>query len=318
MDSDSSLGNHKPILVGSYRVAYPILRPGSPVTRPSFFPKLQSYTDTIRDKTEQILDRHQLTDENTTVAVLNRQEFWAPDIGIATLLIINRWKEDSPKTWPPAVKEIVDFVYEYLVGCEETLHVEMTAPQRNNCGSVLLTSGFDRATPEGGRLDWAVIEVDPSRIGENRLPTEEAWEAKHGGLNALCVRTFGGLLQQSLGSFKDNTMAFGASVKCTTEDDGHAAGKPRHYSEELVIVGNDISNQGHSGRFWGPGDSRTVVFDARGQAIGRLFGGQVPAQTAEYELVTLIEDVFEDIKVSSQGQIGNIRIASSPSDCLYR
>ncbi|RMJ11564.1 hypothetical protein CDV36_008785 [Fusarium kuroshium] len=130
MDSDSSSGNRKPILVGSYRVAYPTLRPGPLVTRPSFFPKLQSYIDTIRDTTEQILDRHQLTDENTKVAVLNRQKFWAPDTGIATLLIINRWKEDSPKTWPSAVREIVDFVDGYLVGCDETLHVEMTAPQR--------------------------------------------------------------------------------------------------------------------------------------------------------------------------------------------
>ncbi|RSM11418.1 hypothetical protein CEP52_002997 [Fusarium oligoseptatum] len=145
-----------------------------------------------------------------------------------------------------------------------------------------------------------------------------------------------GPLQPS-GSFKDKTMALGASVwkvgvtsgpthgtfseykvKCTTEDDGHAASKPGYCSEEFVIVGNNISSQGHGGRFWGPGDSRTVVFDARGQAIGLLFGGQVPAQTAGYGLVTLIEDVFEDIKVSSQGQIGNIRIASSPSDCLSR
>ncbi|RSL60785.1 hypothetical protein CEP54_006608 [Fusarium duplospermum] len=130
MDSDSSSGNRKSILVGRYRVAYPILRPGPFVTRPSFFPKLQSYINTIRDTTEQILDRHQIKDEDTEVAVLNRQKFWAPDTGIATLLIINRWKEDSHETWPPAVRDIVDFANECLVGCGETLHIEMAAPQR--------------------------------------------------------------------------------------------------------------------------------------------------------------------------------------------
>ncbi|KAM6532692.1 hypothetical protein FALCPG4_005743 [Fusarium falciforme] len=57
--------------------------------------------------------------------------------------------------------------------------------KKNDCGSVLLASGFDRVTPEGGRLDWAVIEVNPFRIGENRLPTEETWDAKYGGWTLL-------------------------------------------------------------------------------------------------------------------------------------
>ncbi|KAH7276173.1 hypothetical protein B0J15DRAFT_558323 [Fusarium solani] len=595
MDPDASSGNRMPIPVGSYRVASPILRPGPLVTRPGFFPKLQSYIAPIRDRTEQILDLHQLTDEDTEVAVLNRQKYWAHDTGIATLLIIHRWKEDSHKTWPPAVREIVDFVDEYLVECDETLQIDMTAPQRviqkhltpapslpgldwpelrstihqkldtyeatrshvtaigifrlgfypdphlnpttvyisleddsdetqwiavsrnlksyihsqgwdfvvhmehnvvsrcafqlnlptggsltnlaealksnligrgeyeyrvnlgasigaahypsadgelispdagtlgcyieirikgssewkkcgltnyhitrswetdytmsskvrcypvtlesparikhnytiwdlndriranregepgwreeefrhgaikaaklerdraaklaffdhkkNDCGSVLLASGFDRATPEGGRLDWAVIEVDSPRIGENRLPTEEAWKAKYGGWDTPYAKTFGGLLQQPPGSFKDKTMAPGASVwkvgptsgpttgtfneykvECTIKDDVHAAGIPRSYFEEFITVDNDRSGQGQSGRFCGPGDPGSVVFDARGQAIGLLFGGQVPSQTAGYGLVTPIEDVFEDIKASSKGRVEDIRIASS-------
>ncbi|KAL6355809.1 hypothetical protein LRP88_09392 [Fusarium phalaenopsidis] len=130
MNPDASSGNRKPIFVGSYRVASPILRPGPLVTRPSFFPKLQSYIALIRDTTEKILDRHHLADEDTEIAVFNRQKSLALDTGVATLLIITRWKEDSHKTWPPAVREIVDFVDDYLVGCDETLHIEMTAPQR--------------------------------------------------------------------------------------------------------------------------------------------------------------------------------------------
>ncbi|KAL6355808.1 hypothetical protein LRP88_09391 [Fusarium phalaenopsidis] len=201
--------------------------------------------------------------------------------------------------------------------------------KKNDCGSVLLASGFDRVTPEGGRLDWAVIEVDPSRVGENRLPTEEAWEAKYGGWNAPYARTFGGLLQQPSGSFKDKIMAVGASVwkvgatsgptngtfnkykvKCTIKDHVHVADTPRCYSKEFVVIGNEISSQGQSGRLCGPGDSGSVVFDARGQAIGLLFGGQVPSQTAGYGLVTPIKDVFEDIKACSEGQIEDIRIAT--------
>ncbi|RSL93563.1 hypothetical protein CDV31_014663 [Fusarium ambrosium] len=159
MDSDSSSKNRKPILVGSYRVAYPILRPGPLVSRPSFGKKLQSYIDTIRNRTYEILDRHQLTDEDTKVAVLNH------------------FARRNDRSYAPY------------------------------------------------------------------------------------ARTFGGLLQQPSGSFKDKTMAPGASVwkvgvtsgpthdtfneykvKCTTEDDGHAASKPGYCSEEFVIVGNDISS----------------------------------------------------------------------------
>ena len=99
-------------------------------------------------------------------------------------------------------------------------------------------------------------------------------------------------------------------VKCTIKDDAHVTGTPRCYSEEFAIVGNGISSQGQRGRFCGPGDSGSVVFDTRGQAIGLLFGGQVPRQTAGYGLATPTEDVFGDIKASSEGKIEDIRIAT--------
>ncbi|RSL60786.1 hypothetical protein CEP54_006609 [Fusarium duplospermum] len=157
------------------------------------------------------------------------------------------------------------------------------------------------------------MDIDQSRIGENRLPTEEAWEAKYGGLDAPYARTFGGRLHQPSGSFRNKTIAPGASVwkvgatsgpthrtffdcalHLTLIDDAYVAGKPKYYSEEFVIVGNDISSQGYRGRFCGHGDSGSVV----------------PNHTADYGLVTLIEDVFEDIKASSQGQIEDIRITT--------
>ena len=100
-------------------------------------------------------------------------------------------------------------------------------------------------------------------------------------------------------------------MECTIKDDVHAAGIPRSYFEDFITVDNDRSGQGQSGRFCGPGDPGSVVFDARGQAIRLLLGGQVPSQTAGYGLVTPIEYIFEDIKASSNGRVEDIRIASS-------
>ncbi|KAJ4324065.1 hypothetical protein N0V84_004031 [Fusarium piperis] len=193
----------------------------------------------------------------------------------------------------------------------------------NGYGSVRMASGFARRTPERNhRLDWAVIEVNPSRIGENRLPTEEDWNSTNVGTEIPGSSTFGALLRHPSSSLKamsleDSVWKVGATsgpthgvyneykVYCKMKDDRHVTGPPR-YSEQFVITGNDTS------RFCGPGDSGAVVFNAQGEAIGLLFSGQRPDQsTAGYGLVTPIEDVFESIKACSSGTIDDIRIAEA-------
>lgn len=635
---------NKPTFVAKYRVASPVLRP-TPLTtsRGPFASKLQSCVVPIRDTAEQILDSHKIMDDDTEVNVVYREKRGAPNTGVATLFIINRWNDNSPKTWPPAVKEIMDFADQYLkdAECDETFHVEMIAPERvmpkylapapslpglaqawpelqsaihqkldtyqatrsyviaiglfslgfhpnpllnpttvyisleddsdetqwgaisrhlesyihdqgwtslavhmehnvveryvfqlnlpegtvhrtirkaktsnhflkgdyqhrvnlgasigaaqylrldgsnvnpstgtlgcyveirvkgstewqkfgltnyhvmrpcmegfvirktevqppptprpgdtteqikadsfsvaegvprgdsdlwtvdhkgfrqakydpmklesparvkhnytiwdlnqriqekkagepgwrdaeyrhaamkvqemerdkaakisffdtnnNDFGSVRLASGLARRTPQRNhRLDWAVIEIPASRIGENRLPTEEVWEAKYQGRFTPYAGTFGALLQQpSSDSLK--TMALNTSVwkvgatsgathgvyneykvTCKLKDDAHIRGVPR-YSEQFVVIGNDLAGEDQDGRFCGSGDSGAVVFNAKGEALGLLFSGQRPDQSpVGYGLVTPIEDVFEDIKAYSKGVVEEIRIA---------
>ncbi|EEU38387.1 uncharacterized protein NECHADRAFT_77089 [Fusarium vanettenii 77-13-4] len=134
--------------------------------------------------------------------------------------------------------------------------------------------------------------MDPGSSSRNQTQPNSVWK-------------FGETSGPTNGTFNEYKLV------CTIKDDAHVTGTPRCYSEEFVIAGSDIYSQGQSGRFCGPGDSGSVVCDARGQVIGLLFGGQVPGRTTGYGLVMPIEDVFEDIKASSEGQIEDIRIASS-------
>lgn len=209
----------------------------------------------------------------------------------------------------------------------------------NEYGTVRMASGFGRRTSQRNhRLDWAVIQVNPSRIGENRLPTWEVWESAATELiNTPNMDTFGALLQPPHPSRSLKTMALGTrvwkvgassgpthgvyneyKVECTIEDDAHVktiridgrAVTVSKYSEQFVIIGGDQSEGGVSDRFCGPGDSGAVVFNERGEAVGLLFSGQQPGQTrAGYGLVTPIEDVFADIKTCAKGQVEDIRIA---------
>ncbi|KAI8714662.1 hypothetical protein NCS52_01186600 [Fusarium sp. LHS14.1] len=209
--------------------------------------------------------------------------------------------------------------------------------QRYKYGKVRMASGFGRGTSDRNRrLDWAVIDVYPSRVGENRLPTFEAWESAFGGLNTPNLDTFGALLQPPHPSRLLKDMALGASVwkvgatsgpshgvyseykvKRTLKDDAHVTAiridgrtvTVSKYSEQFVIIGHNRPGE-VEGRFCGPGDSGAVVFNARGEAVGLLFSGQMPdLSRVGYGLVTPIEEVFADIKACAKDQTEDIRIA---------
>ncbi|KAL2677122.1 hypothetical protein Neosp_010890 [[Neocosmospora] mangrovei] len=209
--------------------------------------------------------------------------------------------------------------------------------QRYKCGKVRMSSGFSRRTSDRNRrLDWAVIDVYPSRVGENRLPTFEVWESTVGGLNTPNPDTFGALLRPPHPErlLKDMALRTGVCkvgatsgpsqgvyteyrVKCTLKDDTHVRAiriygrtvTVSKYSEQFVIVGNNRPGELEC-RFCEPEDSGAVVFNTRGEAVGLLFSGQTPDQTrVGYGLVTTIEEVFADIKACANDQIEDIRIA---------
>ena len=196
-------------------------------------------------------------------------------------------------------------------------------------GGVWVGSGYTRRTKRNGRLDWAlVMPPDDSRLCNNMLPGRDDWFARHAYSTLLPNwTTFGASLKNppkgvSLHQVSQGDLVYkvGAStgptvglfskikVNCTMGEERYMKlENPK--STEYMFIGRAPTNP--DGRFGDIGDSGSVVFDREGRAVGLLFTGQTPQQCPPdgYCLVTPIEDVLEDIKAFSKGQITDIRIA---------
>lgn len=199
---------------------------------------------------------------------------------------------------------------------------------KNVLGNVFASSGFKRRSKANSRLDWALVSVHPDRQGENRLPGPELWWATYFDLqHAPSESTYYGLLRPqgdvSFRSMAESTTLFScgtitggrsgyfsrfkANVFSTKEDKYLHTRK----SSEYVCLGKPVLKEPTDTRFADSGDSGSVVFDTEGRIVGLLFTGLRPQQNEEgYSYVTPIEDVFEDIKAYSRGEITDIRIAT--------
>ncbi len=203
---------------------------------------------------------------------------------------------------------------------------------------VWVGSGFMRRTKSDSLLDWALLMPrDKSRIGANALPDEETWALIH-RLKYLPQTPKGGTSLQAPPSedapskgrplrklqHGDHVYKVGATsgptaglfnglrTVCYTEAKYMTPKRPP--SLELSFIGVEAYNRPKDIIFAASGDSGAVVFDETGRAVGLLFSGQTPQQCRDnigHALVTPIEDVLEDIKQFSKGQITDIRIAKS-------
>lgn len=198
---------------------------------------------------------------------------------------------------------------------------------KNILGHVFYASGYRRRSQGKGRLDWALISVDQHRQGQNRLPTQAAWRHKYKVPGShLPKESYGALLKQPTQSLRamnlgDHVWKQGAitgvthgvynefKTNCIIKEDGHLNDVSRTSSEYCIIGGSGLRH-GTDARFSGHRDSGAVVFDHAGHLVGLVFGGQVPHQDKKgYTLVTPIEDIFDDIKAISNGEIEDIRVA---------
>ncbi|KAM0354356.1 hypothetical protein ACHAPU_001400 [Fusarium lateritium] len=195
--------------------------------------------------------------------------------------------------------------------------------QNNILGKVYAASGFCNKTDENGRLDWALVKVNKSRIGTNQLPDEEVW--KKTPIVPAPYFTFGAQLKaQGSSSIRlehPNRCTKGYKLGTTS---GATYGEFYEFKIGVNLLhdrylGPILSDeytfiQGDSGwdkPFAGPGDSGSVVFDSNGCAVGLLFRGLRPNNdnAVGHTYVTPIEHVFKGIKESSKGKIVDVRIA---------
>lgn len=191
-------------------------------------------------------------------------------------------------------------------------------------GKIHAASGYGRRSPTNGRMDWALIKpLDASRVGKNTLPTLEEWGGRlhyhdlplpmargeslrqppENGLRS----TMNGALINKKGSSTGPTIGVFSKVKSSVaiKDDAHLAGAKDYRSEEFAyIAGPQVE------RLADNGDSGSVVYDKEGKAVGLLFRGHKSHNVVnQHAYITPIEDIFEDIKKFSSGQVTDIRIA---------
>ncbi|KAK3353818.1 hypothetical protein B0T25DRAFT_221366 [Lasiosphaeria hispida] len=207
-------------------------------------------------------------------------------------------------------------------------------------GKVCFASGYMRRTRANGRLDWALISPCSDRIGGNPLPSVDAWQAKQYVDCNLPVELKGNMRPQARSLYDlegDKTLdkavfKNGASTTCTKGVFSEVKTECT-ISEERYMLEADhvplrikadlkskefafISPDGLEGTFGDRGDSGAVVWDECGRVMGLLFTGQQPQGSSKgYSLVTPIEDVFQDIRDASGGDILDIRI---PTDSGHK
>jgi hypothetical protein len=193
-------------------------------------------------------------------------------------------------------------------------------------GKLYAASGFRERTNDQGRLDWALVNINKSRVGSNRLPGEKTW--KKWGVHAPLL-TYDQPLGQQTMSISPNPPAdmkrtvrgwkLGATTGATAgefheikfqvdiADDRHLSVPT---STEIAFQSSDPS----IGPFSSRGDCGSVVYDKFGGVVGLLFRGQVlnTAQSTCLIYITPIEHVFSSIKgAHRKDEIEDIRVAEN-------
>ena len=169
---------------------------------------------------------------------------------------------------------------------------------RQILGYPWLCSGFKYCTPENGRLDYCLIEMEPSRIGSNMIPPQNAWSAPVSApSSAVCNH-----LMQGIASCKftgsNEVHKIGARTGVSTGNFNNiksevrmpwdqALGLPP--SLEYVFIGSSNTVPSSPSYFCDPGDSGSMVFTDNGKWIGLIHGGSKKANTPG-QLLTYVTD----------------------------
>ena len=184
-------------------------------------------------------------------------------------------------------------------------------------GIPYLASGFHRRTPDNARLDWALLEVESERLGENRVPYDDAWKDIQNA--PPCI----GELLSGVASFREFGTAEGSVTPHMVFKVGGCTGPTRGVfseirssvsmkwdsvmgiktkSREYVYIarpGADISLFGHGpGRAFGlPGDSGSFVFLGDGRLVGLQWGGPTGKDNQNNIVIyfTDARDLIDDI-----------------------
>ncbi|KAI9762376.1 MAG: hypothetical protein M1840_001269 [Geoglossum simile] len=154
-------------------------------------------------------------------------------------------------------------------------------------GTVFATSGYKISPRIGCSLDWALVDVESIRLGENKIPE---FPGKPLGYDFLSERDV--VSSMAPLTLDDHVVKAGSTSRTTY-------GRVSHIKHDCNIPGNgSITSEyvvvGQKGRpFAFQGDSGAFVVNGNGKLAGILIAGQDQLGTA---YVTPITEVMRDIQ----------------------
>ncbi|KAI4139670.1 MAG: hypothetical protein LQ341_004130 [Variospora aurantia] len=154
-------------------------------------------------------------------------------------------------------------------------------------GKLFLASGFSCRTADNGRLDVALLEVDPGRMGNNVVPPPSAWTSNSFQPPFVaCGKMLAGLDSPSEGAALGRVFKIGARTGATTGNFSHIKsqvkmGWDKEYnlpvSTEFCFIADPVTL---AQPFMCQGDSGSWLFTQAGKWAGTGFGGPVKAGVA--------------------------------------
>ena len=167
-----------------------------------------------------------------------------------------------------------------------------------------LCSGLMSRTKDNGRLDFALIEMNADRVGENLIPDRIVWgnglvpsRTLRGPEPFACNKLMEGIEPFKNASDLENVHKLGARTGASDGRFSHIKSDVRmEWDEELGLsYSEEYSFFGGNDFFSLPEDSGSFVFTSYGAWLGLLFGGatkrEVPGQAVTY--VTDAEALLE-------------------------
>lgn len=261
------------------------------------------------------------TKHNFTIAVLDEE--------IASSKQFVSQKEEDLKTtkFKQPVREAIRNIKarQAALETERLSKIAFFDQNKQILGKLVACSGFRRSI-DRRRMDWALIELNPSRAWSNTLPNFEAWVKHHHEMSAHPSGTYGIPVQPKNPSLSverpysvDNIFKVGTTTGPTSgtwefdkqvvtmDHDAHL-GKDRLTSRESTFGQRDDITPPNN-KFCDHGDSGSVIFGEDGGIIALLFRGHKHDNSCDhgYGFATPIEHVFADIK--DFAGITHIRIA---------
>lgn len=192
-------------------------------------------------------------------------------------------------------------------------------------GRVWAASGFSRRTPDGQRLDWALIRVIPGRQGTNTLPDKDTWarfQVPSHDPKLSDLRLRGPNPESSIKTMENDTPSYKMGAASGPRMGLYSGFRQSAGISEATYLSPDKKTQEHqflpspTTPMLGlavPGDSGAISYDEEGQVVGLIFRGMNPNSQSNleakaagakkdvremlYTMVTPIEDVFRDIKL---------------------